>query len=209
VSPCAGSVRRVDGVVATGVGVRFDEWLFRGVDLVVRPGECAVVVGDNGSGKSTLLRCLSGEEPVTEGAVLVDGAPPDERSAAFRRAVSVLLADSDPFDELTPRQHLELLAGTHGLDGDPVALLAGAGLADRADVPVDLLSAGQRRRLLLLGATARPHSVLLLDEPERALDAEGRRWLVDLLDGARSRAAVVVCTHHEPLRAVADHVLEL
>ena len=77
-------------MVAAGIGVRFDEWLFRGVDLEVGPGECAAVVGANGSGKSTLLRCLHGEEPVTEGTVLVDGAPPDERSAAFRRAVSVL-----------------------------------------------------------------------------------------------------------------------
>ncbi|WP_308216038.1 ATP-binding cassette domain-containing protein [Pseudonocardia humida] len=48
----------------------------RGIDLEVRPGECSVVVGADGTGESTLLRCLRGEEPVTEGAVLVDGAPP-------------------------------------------------------------------------------------------------------------------------------------
>jgi ABC-type multidrug transport system ATPase subunit len=199
----------VDGVVAAGIGVRFDEWLFRGIDLEVRPGECAAVVGTNGSGKSTLLRCLHGEEPVTEGTVLVDGAPPDDRSEAFRRAVSVL-DEPDSFDELSPRQYLELIAGTHGLDGDPDALLAGAGLAERADAPVEWLSTGLRRRLLLLGATARPHSVLLIDEPERALDADGLRWVIDLLTAARSRAAVVICSHHPPLvRAVADRVLEL
>lgn len=205
-----GSVRRVQGVSVTGVGVRFDDWLFRGVDLEVRPGECAAVVGDNGTGKSTLLRCLHGEEPVTEGTVLVDGAPPDERSAAFRRAVSVLLDDSDSFAELTARQHVDLLAGTHGVIGDPDELLDAAGLAERADVPVDALSAGQRRRLLLVGATARPHSVLLLDEPERALDAGGRRWVAELLAAARSRAAVVLTSHDRSLvGAVADRVLEL
>jgi ABC-2 type transport system ATP-binding protein len=200
----------VDGVSVAGVGVRFDDWLFRGIDLRVRPGECAAVVGANGTGKSTLLRCLYGDEQVTEGTVLVDGAPPDERSAEFRRAVSVVPDDSDPSAELTARQHLESLAATHGIDGEPDALLDAAGLDERADVPLDLLSAGQRRRLLLLGATARPHSVLLIDEPERALDAEGRRWLVGLLGAARSRAAVVITSHHPPLvRAVADKVLEL
>ncbi len=197
-------------MAAAGIGVRFEDWLFRGLDLRVRPGECVAVVGGNGTGKSTLLRCLYGDQLVDEGTVLVDGAPPDERSAAFRRSVSALLDDSDVFDELTPRQHVELLAGTHGIDGEPDALLDGVGLAERADVPVGLLSAGQRRRLLLLGATARPHSVLLLDEPERALDAAGKRWLAQLLGEARDRAAVVVCTHHPPLvRAVADRVLEL
>jgi ATPase subunit of ABC transporter with duplicated ATPase domains len=52
--------------------------------------------------------------------------------------------------------------------------------------------------------------VLLIDEPERALDADGLRWVIDLLTMARSRAAVVICSHHPPLvRAVADRVLEL
>ncbi len=193
-----------------GVGVRFDDWLFRGIDLEVRPGECAAVVGTNGTGKSTLLRCLSGEQPVTEGVVLVDGAPPDERAAAFRRAVSVLVDEPDDVGERTARQYADLLAGTHGIDRDPGALLDAAGLAERADVPVDALSAGQRRRLLLVGATARPHTVLLVDEPERALDAAGRRWAAELLTAARSRAAVVLTSHDRTLAdAVADRVLEL
>ena len=200
----------MDGVSAVGVGVRFDDWLFRGVDLQVRPGGCAAVVGDNGSGKSTLLRCLAGEEPVTEGTVLVDGVPPDERSAAFRRAVSVVQDEPDGFAELTVRAHAELVATEHAIDGGSDALLAAAGLGERADVPVEALSAGQRRRLLLVGATLRPHSVLLLDEPERALDADGRRWLVELLTAARARAAVVLTSHDRWLvDAVADQVREL
>ncbi len=88
--------------------------------------------------------------------------------------------------------------------------LAGAGLADRADVAVGLLSAGQRRRLLLVGAIARPHAVLLLDEPERALDVAGRRWLAALLRDASRHAAVVFATHDDRLvAAVADRVVAL
>ncbi|MFD9889517.1 ATP-binding cassette domain-containing protein [Amycolatopsis sp. NPDC059027] len=197
---------------ARAIGVRAgDVWLFDELDFSVDPGECAVIVGPNGAGKSTLLRCLYGMQKPQRGRVLVDGAPPDERKVAFRRKVSVLLDDSDFFAELTPVQHLELLAGTFGADlGDFRALIADAGLEERAEVTAGSFSAGQRRRLLLLGATARPHQVLILDEPERALDVAGKEWLVELIGRSTAAgAAVVLATHHPPLLEAADSVLEL
>lgn len=197
-------------ITASGVGVRMgDVWLFRSLDQHVRRGECLVLTGPNGSGKSTFLRLVYGTQEPTEGTVTVAGRVPDERDRAFRRSVAVLLDDSDFFAEFTPVQHLELLAGSFDVEFDTGALLTDAGLAERADVAAGSLSAGQRRRLLLLGATARPFDVLLLDEPERALDAAGRQWLTELIglavDGG---AAVVLATHHPPLLDAADHVLD-
>ncbi|WP_199429006.1 ABC transporter ATP-binding protein [Qaidamihabitans albus] len=194
-----------------GLGVRAGEqWLFRGVDLRLAAGECLVVTGPNGSGKSTLLRCLYGMQEGAEGRVAVCGRVPDERDRDFRRRVSVLLDDSDFFAELTPVQHLELLAGSFGTEFGTGDLLADAGLTERATVPAGRLSAGQRRRLLLLGATARPFDVLLLDEPERALDVAGKEWLTGLAARATgSGAAVVLATHHPALLSSADHVLDL
>ncbi|WP_037364433.1 ABC transporter ATP-binding protein [Amycolatopsis orientalis] len=197
---------------ARGLGVKAgDLWLLENLDFSVDPGECAVLVGPNGVGKSTLLRCLYGMQEPQRGRVLVDGAKPDERSVAFRRKVSVLFDDSDFFAELTPIQHLELLSGSFGEHlGDFEELLADAGLAERARVTAGHFSAGQRRRLLLLGVTARPHRVLLLDEPERALDIAGKEWLVKLISRSTAAgAAVVVATHHQPLLDTADSVLEL
>jgi len=195
-----------------GLGVQAGEhWLFDGLDFEVEAGECAVVVGPNGVGKSTLLRCLYGTQAPQRGRVVVAGGKPDERDVSFRRKVSVLFDDSDFFAELTPLQHLELLEGSFGADlGDFDALLADAGLAERAKVTAGKFSAGQRRRLLLLGATARPHDVLLLDEPERALDVAGKEWLTSLIKRSTDAgAAVVVATHHPPLLEAADSTLEL
>lgn len=172
-----------------------------------------MLTGANGAGKSTFLRCLYGIEQPTEGAITVCGDAPDERSNAFRRKVSVLLDDSATFDELTPRQHLDLLCRSFGdpAPADAADLLAPAGLSGRSDVQAARLSAGQRRRLLLVAATARPHEVLLLDEPERALDADGRAWLVELVGSARrGGVAVVVASHHRLLiDEMADQVLEI
>ncbi|MGH3877229.1 MAG: ABC transporter ATP-binding protein [Actinophytocola sp.] len=196
---------------ATGLGMRAGpHWLFRDLDLTVGPGECLVLTGANGSGKSTLLQCLYGLRRPTEGTVQVLGREPDERDKAFRRQVAVLLDDSDFFAELSPRQHLELLSRSFDGAVEIDEWLARAGLAERRDVHAYHLSAGQRRRLLLLGALARPHEVLLLDEPERALDGQGKAWLADIVRFERSRSrAVVLATHHPPLLEVADQVVPL
>jgi ABC-2 type transport system ATP-binding protein len=188
-----------------------EHWLFEDLDLDVGAGQCLVLAGDNGSGKSTLLHLLYGLRAPTKGTIEVAGQAPDERDAHFRRAVAVLLDDSELFVELTPRQHLDLLLST--FEADPAAVdgwLAHAGLAERADVHAYHLSAGQRRRLLLLGAIARPHDVLLLDEPERALDAQGKEWLAEVVEQERTEGrTVVIASHHPPLTAVADHVVHL
>ncbi len=199
-------------IKAVGLGVRAgDEWLFHDLDLAVGEGECLALTGTNGSGKSTLLNCLYGTRAPTEGTVTVLDQQPNERDVTFRRRVSVLLDDSDFFAELSTRQHLELLLETHGGDpADALTWLAEAGLAERADVHAYHLSAGQRRRLLVLGAVARPHEVLLLDEPERALDVQGKKWLADLVTAERERGVtVVMATHHPPLLTVADHEVHL
>ena len=188
-----------------------EQWLFRGLDLDVGAGECLVLAGHNGSGKSTLLHLLYGLRTPSEGTVEVAGHVPDERSGDFRRRVAVLLDDSELFVELSPRQHLELLLGTSDADpGDVDDWLEHAGLRERADVHAYYLSAGQRRRLLMLGAIARPHEVLLLDEPERALDQQGKDWLAEIVRAERDQGrAVVLATHHPALTEVADHVVHL
>ncbi len=175
-----------------------ERWLFHDLDLDLHRGQCLALTGENGSGKSTLLRCLYGLQEPTEGKVLVSGQKPDERDADFRALVSVLLDDSALFEEYTPAQHFDLLG-------------VAAPEHDLPQVPARQLSAGQRRRLLLLGAVARPHRLLLLDEPERAVDAAGRAWLARLVSGAKANgSAVVIASHFPPLvTAVADLVLDL
>jgi ABC-2 type transport system ATP-binding protein len=197
-------------VRTVGLGMYVGEqWLFQDLDLDVGAGECLVLAGHNGSGKSTILHLLYGLRAPSAGTVEVAGLVPDERDRTFREKVAVLLDDSELFVELSPRQHLELLLGTFHVDQKD-GWLEHAGLAERADVHAYYLSAGQRRRLLLLGAIARPHDVLLLDEPERALDKQGKEWLEEIVQQERDQGrTIVLATHHPPLTDVADHVVRL
>jgi ABC-type multidrug transport system ATPase subunit len=170
------------------------------------------VVGPNGAGKSTVLQTLVGLLPALDGTVEFDGRPVDERSAGFRRDVVAVLDDDAFFPSLTGREHLLLTARGHGVrDAEHVvaAEVEAFGLADRADALPTALSSGQRRRLALAAAFVRPARLVVLDEPERRLDAGMRQRLAARLAGVRDTGVAVLLASHdaEVVRTVADTVL--
>ncbi|GAA4429997.1 ABC transporter ATP-binding protein [Georgenia halophila] len=171
------------------------------VDLAVRPGEVLAVVGANGTGKSTLLRTLLGHlEPLGGHAELL-GVEVDPRSVEVRAAVAQDLGDDAFFPALTVREHLLLTCYGHRVTGasDVVdGLLEEFGLLERSAALPAALSSGQRRRLLLAAALARPRSLLVLDEPEQRLDVGMRKHLVERLAEEREAGGAVLLATHDP-----------
>jgi ABC-2 type transport system ATP-binding protein len=170
------------------------------VNLSVARGEIVAVTGVNGAGKSTLLRCLAGLRRPASGSLSVLGGPPRD-DAGFWRAVALVTDLPTWYPGLTVREHLELVRLTH----QPISgwclpadeLIDVFGLSARADaMPIDL-SSGQRQRLSLAAALARPSRLLLLDEPEQSLDAGFRQVLAELLSTqyAAHGGTVIMATH--------------
>jgi heme exporter protein A len=153
--------------------------LFAGLDLLLGPGDAALVSGPNGAGKSSLLRLAAGLLTPAEGSL---------------EASPAALADARlGLDEELP------LAGALGwwarLDGG-AATLEEWNLDALADVPVRFLSTGQRQRANLARAAASGRSLWLLDEPANGLDAASTALLEAQIAGHRARGgAVVVATH--------------
>ncbi|MGP4099222.1 heme ABC exporter ATP-binding protein CcmA [Nonomuraea sp. KM90] len=181
--------------------------VLKGMELTVSPGEVVAVVGPNGSGKSTLLRCLAGLQPATSGEVRVFGRSPAD-DAGFWGRVALLGDEPAWYPGLTAREHLELMGAVHTRARMTVdAALEEFALVERADAPPLNLSTGQRQRLSLASALLRPSTLLLLDEPERGLDAGFRARLADLLDEyAAEGGTVVMATHDEGLATRARRV---
>lgn len=182
------------------------------VSFTLRPGKALALVGPNGSGKSTVLRAVLGLLAPMGGTVTVLGAPVDERSADFRRAVASVLDDDAWFPALTVGEHLDLVARGHGVtDADAVVdeLLDDFGLWEEAVSLPTALSSGQRRRLLLASAFARPRALLVLDEPEQRLDTSMKESLTErLLAEKAAGVAVLMATHDADLvSAVADRAV--
>jgi ABC-2 type transport system ATP-binding protein len=184
------------------------------VDLALHPGRALGLVGANGAGKSTLLQTLTGLLEPLAGEVRFAGEPVDERRADFRRDVATVLDDEAFFPSLTGREHLLLTARGHGVQlpesvvAEEVAVF---GLADRIDALPSQLSSGQRRRLALAAAFVRPARMVVLDEPERRLDAGMRTRLAERLARRRDEGAAILFACHDAdfLRIVADDVLLL
>ena len=151
----------MDGLRANGLAcVRGDRMLFRDLSFALSPGEAGLVSGPNGAGKSSLLRLVAGLlRPFAGGVERLDRvALTDDRLALD--------------EEQTLARALGFWARLDGV-GDTArdAAMEAAGLAHLADVPVRLLSTGQRQRARLARAYQSGAALWLLDEPANGLDA--------------------------------------
>ena len=184
-----------------------------GIDLDVAPGQVVLLVGPNGAGKTTLLRACAGLVPVVQGEAVVLGHDLRTDRRVIRRRIGLLGHASFLYEDLSVQANLDFWARAAGATATDADLaLTRVGLQDRLrDVPVNRLSAGQRRRVSLAALVARRPELWLLDEPNAGLDADGRDLLDDLLTEAVGVGATVLMASHELERAVplADRVVRL
>lgn len=193
--------------------------VLRGVSFSLAPGEVLAVLGPSGAGKSTLLRLLLGMEAPTAGHVQLDGYPPHLwQRADFARHVGHLpqhlaLTDATIAETIarldTPDMRQVILAaraaGIHGLIGTMPH-----GYATRLGEAGFMLSDGQRQRLALARALYGQPRLLLLDEPNAHLDAEGEAVLARAIGAVRARGgSVLLVTHRRGLIEAADQLLVL
>jgi iron complex transport system ATP-binding protein len=192
-------------LTASGLGHRYGEgpFLFRGLDLEVRPGRVLAVLGPNGKGKTTLLTCLAGLKTPQEGAVALKQdvrlsyVPQAHRGGlAYRVADMVLMGRAG---------HVPLL-GWPGVKDRAIAdrALARVGAGHLADRAFHTLSGGERSLVLIARALAGEAQVLILDEPFAALDLANQQAVLSLLARivAEDDVAAIVTTH-QPQHALA------
>ncbi len=185
-----------------------------GVDLTLGQGESLVVLGPNGAGKTTLLRILAGLLRPSGGEVRVLGAQLPGEAWKARGRIGFLGHEPLLYKDLSGRENLRFHARLHGVRGEAAEarierLLATIGMERRGDQHVAELSAGLRRRLAICRCVLHEPELLLLDEPDSNLDAEGRELARELIGPGEGRTRVLVT--HDPERALpdADQVLRL
>ena len=195
--------------------------VLKGVDIEIQPGEVVAIVGPSGCGKSTYLRCLNLLEKPTGGSIIYHGtdlvtAPPKE-STKLLLGMGMVFQQFNLFPHKTVLDNIMLapvkVQGVNKKTAEEraMALLQTVGLADKRDAYPNQLSGGQQQRVSIGRAIVKNPDILLCDEPTGALDYNTSKEILQLIEDINQKYGntVVMVTHNEAIRDMADHVVKL
>lgn len=175
--------------------VRGGRTVFAGLSFAVETGQLMAVTGPNGSGKSSLLRVVAGLLAPATGSVSLDPVP----DGGIGEAVHYLGHLDALKGALTVRDNLgfwrRLLGGEASVD----AVLDGVKLGHLADLPIGVLSAGQKRRVAIARLLLAKRPIWLLDEPATALDATAEATLGEIIGAHLSGGGIAIAATHRDL----------
>lgn len=193
--------------------------IIKNVSFCVAPGEFLGVIGPTGSGKSTLVRLMTGVWRPQAGSVRIDGAEFNQWDPqTLGRQIGYLPQDIELFpgtvaDNIARMGKVSdkaVLAAARAAGVHEMILGLPQGYATDIGVNGENLSGGQRQRVALARALYGMPRLLVLDEPNASLDADGEKALVTVLDRLKQAKITVVMVCHKPsLLARADKLLLL
>jgi len=173
----------------------------RGLSFAMQRGECFGLLGPNGAGKTTTLRLALGLSEPEAGSIELLGhdVPAEARAARQRVGVVPQLDNLDP--DFTVSENLLVYGRYFGLSDVAIraripALLEFGGLAGRADVRIQTLSGGMKRRLTLARALVNDPEVIFMDEPTTGLDPQARHLIWERMKTLLAQGKTILLTTH-------------
>lgn len=178
--------------------------LLAALSLTVEPGELVAIAGGSGAGKTTLMEVLAGQRKPSGGTVRYDGVPhgadADGVGIGYVPQDDIIHLEMPLRRTLRYAARLRLPAGTSPEEADRVVeqTMADLDLTERAEVPVRLLSGGQRKRASIAVELLTRPRLFFLDEPTSGLDPSTSIEVMRLLRRLSERGVTVVVTTHDP-----------
>jgi heme exporter protein A len=192
--------------------VRGERELFSGLNLRISTGNCLHVRGENGVGKTSLLRLLTGLSKPESGEVLWGNQSITLDPIAYHHELLFLGHRDALKEDLTALENIQMYAVLDDValpQEKALAALWRFGLRGRENLPVNCLSAGQKRRVLMARMLTRQAKLWILDEPFNALDTQAVQELQNLIAEHLSFGGLVVLTSHQEVSIPNMQVLEL
>jgi heme exporter protein A len=194
--------------------VRGDRLLFKDLGFVLEAGSLLYVLGENGSGKSSLLRMLCGLLMPEQGEILWAGKSIKSHAEQYLPNLKYLGHLNGLKDDLTALENLQMGARIAGQDVTATAALAALsaiGIARCANLPVRVLSQGQKRRVALAALWLSRSPLWILDEPFAALDVAATEVLAARISEHLAAGGMTILTSHQdvPIKAKSTVSLSL
>ncbi len=188
--------------------------ILRGVNLTVKAGERAALLGANGAGKTTLLRILAGLTRANAGRITIDRLDLAQQTREVRRKVGFIAHQAYLYEDLTSLENLLFFARMYDVEQPQIramTLLTRVGLSKKANERSSALSRGQVQRLAVARALLHQPQLLLLDEAETGLDEKGLQLLELLLSEHHEQGGTTLFTTHNLEQAIArsDQIIML
>jgi len=173
----------------------------RGVSFEVGSGEVVGFLGPNGAGKTTTVRMLCCFLPPTSGTASIHGLDVRERPRDVKWLLGVCPQEDNLDPDFDVLKNLLVYGRYFGLPGRIVRrraleLLEFVALSDKTHVPIQALSGGMKRRLILARALLNEPRVLILDEPTTGLDPQARHAIWTRIRSLRAHGTTVLLTTH-------------
>ena len=177
-----------------------DKRLFSGVSFTLQPGQWLHLKGDNGVGKTSLLRLACGLSALEDGEITWNNQAVSKDPQTFRANLAYLGHQLALKDDLSPLENLQTDAAIVGRQltaSDANQALAQMGLRGRENLPVRVLSQGQKRRTALARLLVSSAKLWVLDEPFVALDTMAQNALSEVINAHLAKQGMVLLTSHQ------------
>ena len=186
----------------------------KNVNFNIDKASFTVILGPSGAGKTTLLNLLGGMDSITKGSLIIDekelfGLSSKDLTLYRRVDVGFVFQFYNLMPNLTALENIELASELNPNHLDPKSCLDLVSLKGKENNFPSLLSGGEQQRVSIARAIAKNPKLLLCDEPTGALDIETGKTVLKLLKSlvVNESKTVVIVTHNQAIKEMADHVL--
>ena len=179
-----------------------------GIDLKIKRGEFAALMGPSGSSKSTLMNILGCLDRPTYGSYKLDGKEiahlsDDELAKTRNQKIGFVFQNFNLLSKITALENVALPLVYAGLSASERTkrahhYLKAVGLDDRADHKPNELSGGQRQRVAIARALVNNPSIIMADEPTGNLDTKSTKEIMDIFIGLHEEGKTMILVTHEP-----------
>ncbi len=190
--------------------------VLRGMDFTVKKGEFCVLLGPSGSGKSTLLNIIGGIDTPDSGYVSIHGDKLEDMNEHQltlyrRRHLGYVFQMYNLIPNLNVKENIEVGAFLSEKPLDVEEVLTTLGLQEHKYKYPNQLSGGQQQRVSIGRAVVKNPDILMCDEPTGALDYKTSKEILALIEDCNKKygTTVIMVTHNEAIRHMADHVIKL
>ena len=190
--------------------------VLRGMTFSVARGEICVLLGPSGSGKSPLLNIIGGIDSADAGFISIGGDKLEDMGEKAltqyrRKHLGYVFQLYNLIANLNVKENIEVGAYLSDAPLDIDELLHTLGLYEHRHKLPNQLSGGQQQRVSIGRAIVKNPDILLCDEPTGALDYATSKEILQLIENVNKKYGntVIMVTHNEAIRNMADHVIKL